>query len=74
MTQPAKRYKVLSVIETAEPLPNQQFLRITLIRFQLPAGYTGELRIPRVDLSPAEAKDLLEAEVARVEGIFALGS
>lgn len=74
MATPQRRYTVLSLVETAAPQPDGRLAPLTLVSYQLASGHRFDARFDGHNLTPERVKELLEAEVAAKERIFALGS
>ena len=67
------RYSIVNVAETSVPTADNRIQRVTVVRFRLANGHDGVIEIPEQGLSPQRAKELLDAEVARLEAIYSLG-
>lgn len=74
MAIPTPRYSVITWQELAEPTPDQKLIRVTVITYRDSRDTVRLLRIPEVNLTPERAKEHLDAEIARVEAIYRLGS
>ena len=70
---PEKRYTVESVVNRYVPGVAGGFTDVVTVTFVTPRGYRGSIDIPRNQASAEAVRKAIEADVARVEGIFQLG-
>ena len=70
---PEKKYTVESVLNRYVPGPAGGFMEVVTVTFVTARGYRGTVDIPRNQASADAVKKAIEADVARVEGIFQLG-
>jgi len=70
---PEKRYTVESVVNRYIPGLGGGFTEVVTVTFVTPKGYRGSVDVPRNQASPDAVKKAIEADVAKVEGIFQLG-
>lgn len=76
LTNPAEhiQYRVVSVQEREELLPDNRFEEQVVISYEGPSGSTHTLKIPKRLYTPAYVDQQIEAELHTHEDVHALGA
>jgi hypothetical protein len=74
MATPPAHYTVVTWQELAEPTPDQRLIRVTVFTIRDSHDTVRQVRIPEVSLTAERAKELLDAEVRRIDALYTLGA